>query len=59
MARTHARQHFVVQPESLVHREEVTAMLFAIADMNDNIRSIRELPEEEHGGEEELPEDDA
>ena len=48
-----------MQPESLVYREEVTAMLFAIADMNDNIRSIRELLEEEHGGEEELPEADA
>jgi len=53
------RQHSNVQPESLVYREEVTAMLFAIADMNDNIRSIRELLEEEHGGEEELPEADA
>lgn len=48
-----------MQPESLVYREEVTAMLFAIEDMNGNIRSIRELLEEEHGGEEEVPEDDA
>ena len=48
-----------MEPASLVYREEVTAMLFAIANMNDNIRSIRELLEEEHGGEEELPEADA
>jgi hypothetical protein len=34
-------------------------MLFAILDMNVNTRSIRELLEEEHGGEEELPEADA
>ena len=34
-------------------------MLFAIADMNANIRSIRELLEVEHGGDEGLPEADA
>lgn len=48
-----------MERESLVNRGEVTAMLFAIADMNDNIRSIRDLLEEEHGGEEDLSEDDA
>ena len=43
----------------MVHREEVTAMLFAIADINTNVRAIRELLEEDGGGEGELPEDDA
>jgi hypothetical protein len=56
--RIHAGSILVVEPESVVYRREVTAMLFAIADMNENIQSIRELLEEEHGGEEGLPEDD-
>jgi hypothetical protein len=34
-------------------------MLFAIADINVNVRAIRKLLEEGDGGEEELPEDDA
>lgn len=33
-------------------------MLFAIADVNANVRAIRELLEEEQGGEEGLPEAD-
>jgi hypothetical protein len=33
-------------------------MLFGIADINQNIRRILELLEEELGGEEALPEDD-
>ena len=48
----------LVDPEPLVYRGEVTATLFAVADMNANVRAIRELLEEELGGEEELPEDD-
>jgi hypothetical protein len=59
VAATAGRQHEFVEPEPLVHREEVTAMLFAIADMNANIRAIRELLEEEDGGEEGLSENDA
>jgi len=46
-----------VEPEPVVYREEVAAILFAIADINENIRGIRELLEEEFGGE--VPEDDA
>jgi hypothetical protein len=46
-----------VQPD-LIDRKELTAMLFAIADMNSNIRAIRELLEEEHGGQEGVPEAD-
>ena len=42
-----------------MYREEVAAMLFAVADLNVNVRRIRKLLEEELGGEEELPEDDA
>jgi hypothetical protein len=34
-------------------------MLFSIADIRVNVRAIRELLEEELGGEEGLPEDDA
>ena len=47
-----------MEPEAVVHREEVTAMLFAIADINVNVRVIRELLEEDPGGEEGLPEAD-
>jgi len=48
-----------VEPEALIHRDELTAMLFAIADINENVWKIRELLEEDGGGEEGLPEDDA
>jgi hypothetical protein len=48
-----------VEQKALIHREEVTAMLFAIADINENVWKIRELLEEDGGGEEGLPEDDA
>jgi hypothetical protein len=37
----------------------VTATLFAIADVNTNVRAIRDLLEEELGGEEGLSEDDS
>jgi hypothetical protein len=42
----------------VVYREEVTAILITLGDINVNIREIRELLEEEYGGEEEAPEDD-
>ena len=42
----------------MVHREEVTAMLFATADINVKVRVIREPLEEDPGGEEGLPEAD-
>jgi hypothetical protein len=48
-----------VEPSELVDRQELTAMLFSIADIRVNVRVIRELLEEELGGEEGLPEDDA
>lgn len=48
-----------MEPEPVVYREEVTAILIALGDMNVNIREIRELLEEELGGEGEAPEDDA
>jgi len=38
--------------ESLVSREEVTAMLFAIADINANVEHIVELLEGGENGEE-------
>jgi hypothetical protein len=47
-----------VQSEPMIYRDEVTAMLFALADVNANVPAIRELLEEEPGGEEELPQDD-
>jgi hypothetical protein len=43
----------------LVDREELVAMLFAIADLNAKVGRILELLEEEFGGGEALPEDDA
>jgi hypothetical protein len=48
-----------VEAEAVIYREEVTAMLFAIADINGNIRAIRQVLEGEDGGEEGLPDDDA
>ena len=48
-----------MEPEPIVYREEVTAMLFAVADINANVRAIRSLLEEDDGGEESSPEDDA
>lgn len=48
-----------VETEPLISRNELTAMLFAIADLNVNVRAIRDVLEEEDGGEEALPEDDA
>jgi hypothetical protein len=47
-----------VKPEPLIYRDEVAAMLFAVADLNDNVREIRTLLEEEFGGEE-VQEDDS
>jgi hypothetical protein len=44
--------HAGVEPEPLVHREELTSALFAISDLNANIKRIRDLLEEELGGEE-------
>jgi hypothetical protein len=48
-----------VDPDALISRREVTAMLFAFADINANVRRIRELLEEELDGEEGLSEDDS
>ncbi len=47
-----------VEPGRLVEREEIVAMLFAIADLNAKVGRILELLEEEFGGGEALPEDD-
>jgi hypothetical protein len=58
--RAHDRVGTVLELEAdgLISRDELTAMLFAIADVNANVRAIRKLMEEELGGEEDLPEDD-
>ena len=48
-----------VEPEPVIYREEATAMLFAIADINRNVRAIRDVLENDWDGEEEPPEDDA
>jgi hypothetical protein len=48
-----------MEPGELIDRDELTAMLFSIADLRVNVRAIRELLEEDAGGEEGLPEDDA
>ncbi len=47
-----------VEPDRLVEREEIVAMLFAIADLNAKVGQILQLLEEELGGGEALPEDD-
>ena len=47
-----------VEPEPVIYREEATAMLFAIADINRNVRAIRDVLEN-GDGDEEPPEDDA
>jgi hypothetical protein len=46
-----------MEPEPLIYRGEVAAMLFAVADMNANIEKILKLLEDEFGGE--VPEEDA
>jgi hypothetical protein len=47
-----------VESEPPIYREEVTAILGALADINVNLFRVVELLEE-HDGEEEDPEDDA
>jgi hypothetical protein len=46
-----------VEAEPLISREELTATLFAINDIRDDVREIRRLLEEE--GDDEAPEDDS
>jgi len=41
-----------VEQEPLIHREELTATLFAIADLNHNVAEILEILREEDDGEE-------
>jgi hypothetical protein len=48
-----------VQAGGVIDRDEVVAMLFSIADLNENVQRIIELLEEEFDGGEALPEDDA
>ncbi len=48
-----------MEQEPLIYRGELTAMLFAIADINENIGVIRGFFEEEDGGGQEPPEDGA
>ena len=48
----------MVQTEPLIYREEVTAILGALADINANLFTIVDLLEEGYG-EEEDPEEDA
>jgi hypothetical protein len=45
-----------MQPEALIDREEVVAMIWTIADINVNVAKIVRLLEEGLG---EVPEDDA
>lgn len=41
-----------MQPEPVIYREEVTAILGVLADLNVRLRQIHELLKEEFGGEE-------
>ncbi len=47
-----------VQPEPIIYREEVTAILIALADINVNLETIVRILEDDDG-EEEDPEEDA
>jgi len=53
------RDHQVVEAASVIYREEVVAMLFSIADLNENVKRIVQLLEEEFDGGEAVPEDDS
>ena len=48
-----------MQPEPLIYREDVTAMLFMLSDISLKLTRIVDLLEEEYGEEEEDYEDDA
>lgn len=48
-----------MEPELLIYREEVTAILEVLGDLDVRLRQIYELLEEELGGEEETEEGDA
>jgi hypothetical protein len=48
-----------VEPEPIIYRDEVTAMLFTLADMKFGIFRIISLLANEDDGEEEAQEDDA
>ena len=45
--------------EPLIYREELTSMLFAIADINVNVERILTILEGENGGEEDLQKEDS
>lgn len=47
-----------VEPEALIYRDEVVAMLFGVSDLNVKLAKIIRILEQEFGGEEELEEDD-
>jgi hypothetical protein len=55
---TSAASILIVQNDELIARSEVTAMLFAVADINRNVAKIVRLLEDEEDGEEEEPEGD-
>jgi hypothetical protein len=49
----------VMSPEELISRREVTAMLFAFADINANVDRILRLLEDGNDGEQEEPEENS
>jgi hypothetical protein len=55
---TSAASILIVHNDELIARSEVTAMLFAVADINRNVAKIVRLLEDEEDGEEEEPEGD-
>ena len=52
MQRASSAHDVRVEQEPLIHREELTATLFAIADLNHNVAEILEILREEDDGEE-------
>jgi hypothetical protein len=46
-----------LEQDPVIYREEVTAILGVLADINVNVRKIKVLLEDEYGEEEEVDED--
>jgi hypothetical protein len=57
VARPHARDDRYIEP--LINHRDVTTIMALVADIQRDVRRIRNLLEDDNGEEEEVPEDDA
>ena len=48
-----------MEAATVIYREEVIAIVFSTADLNENVKRIVQLLEEDFDGGEAVPEDDA